>query len=313
MNYITEDHLKLVQSYVTDISSKLTSLDPSVKNNIFALNHAFIVSNIVYRVFQGLKNRRLINEIPFLVGFMCVLATGLGGAIINALLQAKTQIFFTHETLMIYFICAWILTLYFPLGLVRLFTSFPPLELILYAIEGVFVGDIVVGAVDDAVLKFPQSSIAPIVIATLSACGGQILRPFIMNQYVAQPVESTILSEPSIAIKVPFILSIFYYVTTHVIELRSYTYTIQQGKTSIRVDITPELIVVGSFVLLYLYYFSKSFTSRFLTTEGKKTTIDTKGIESPNAGITKPQQQQQKNAGTTKVDNKSTTGKKKTA
>jgi hypothetical protein len=129
---VNEGTLQLVVNYIEDISSKLQSIDVNVVSNLLFLNHAFIVCNIVYNILDGLKRKGKIPEIPFLIGFVCVMATGLGGAALNSLLRAKPQIIFFNDAILVFFLCAWILTLYFPFGLIRRILSFPLFELVFF-------------------------------------------------------------------------------------------------------------------------------------------------------------------------------------
>jgi hypothetical protein len=180
---VNEGTLKLVVNYIEDISSKLQSIDANALSNLLFLNHAFIVCNIVYNILDGLKRKGKILEIPFLIGFVCVMATGLGGAALNSLSRAKPQIIFFNDAILVFFLCALILTLYFPFGLIRRILSFPLFELVFYAFEGYFVSDIVLKAMNDAAIDFPTSNFGPIILGVLSANGGMILRPFILVCY----------------------------------------------------------------------------------------------------------------------------------
>lgn len=75
--------------------------------------------------------------------------------------------------------------------------------------------------------------------------------------------------------------AIFYYVSTQVIDFEPFNYTIQQGKISLVVQFTPELIVQTCFIALWLFYFSNRFSAKFFTRSSpaaKK--IDVKGISS---------------------------------
>lgn len=289
-----EQLLLTLKSHMTQFSQRVSSIEPSTLLALNLLNHSFIVSNLVYNRFDDLKRRSLIKEIPFLVGLLCVLCTGLGGSMLNSLIQAKAQPFLLNDTLFVVMFVAWILVLYFPFGLVRHVLSFPLIEIVSYGFEGLFVANIVIGAVNGAANDFPTSMFAPLLIGTLSASGGAILRPFFTNQYVGEPVESTVLSQPTLAIKVPLFCSLFYYVATRIYEPRTLSYEIRVDKVSFgMVELSAELIVQAIFVLFWLYMFYAKFVSRFFaTTTGAtskarapatKSLIDTRGISSSDA------------------------------
>jgi hypothetical protein len=112
--------------------------------------------------------------------------------------------------------------------------------------EAFFVSGFLMDSVETGLQEFPNSFFAPIIIGTLSACGGSILSPFFVNQYFGRPVQSSELSEPTLNIKAPFLISLFY-LSTKMIEI-STLFTFQ-------VTDNPVHIVRILFVALYLYIF----------------------------------------------------------
>lgn len=219
-------------------------------NNIrilFQLNDAFLVANCVKSLGKQQK-----CHISFLAGFFLMVISGFGGAILNSLLISKPQIFFYDDSYLYFYMLAWILMLYSPFDLTYRITNLFPITIVANVMEALFVSGFLMDGVETGLQEFPNSFFAPIIIGTLSACGGSILSPFFVNQCFGRPVQSSELSEPTLNIKAPFLISLFY-LSTKMIEISTlFTFQVTDNFNH---EITPVHIVRILFVALYLYIF----------------------------------------------------------
>lgn len=89
------------------------------------VNHSFIVANIIFKLFKQnpRKDANGETQFPLVAGVLMMLVTGLGGAIINAVLLGEQQVFLSQDILLAYFLLAWALTIYSPFYVVHYLTG----------------------------------------------------------------------------------------------------------------------------------------------------------------------------------------------
>lgn len=66
-----------------------------------------------------------------------------------------------------------------------------------YVAEGFFVSQFVTGGVNLGVATYKGSMVAPILLGTLSGCGGMLLSPYLLNTYKQKIPFETELTNPS--------------------------------------------------------------------------------------------------------------------
>jgi uncharacterized membrane protein YeiH len=238
------------------------NLDIGFKNpaifQLLFINHAIIVANSVYSMFTATTRK----QPPFIVGFLMTIVMGFGGGIVNSLLTAQPQPFLDSDYLLLIFAAAWFVT-YFSFGLWTWITGNVLVELVTYAIQGLFVAEFCFLGVDQGVKVFPNTHIAPVVIGTIATCGGSFILPFFMNLYLGEPVMSSGFSNFGLEQLIPLASAVLYYVTRKLKLLD--TYTVKYDKYN--VVLNPEVVIRGAFVFLFLYFWLGNRISYFTSSK----------------------------------------------
>jgi uncharacterized membrane protein YeiH len=109
-----------IETFLQTAITKYNSLSSDQLFSLFYLNHAFVISNIVYSQLTAPGGRR---GTPFLFGLLLCIVTGLGGSIISNFLLGKPQILLNDDIIIGYMLIAWVFTVYLPP--VRFIVNFP--------------------------------------------------------------------------------------------------------------------------------------------------------------------------------------------
>lgn len=190
---------------------------------------------------------------------------------------------------------AWIITIYAPFNLVDWLIGNALVQLFTFAIEGYFVAGFCIGGVNTGVAEYPQSTFAPIILGTVSCVGGAILRPFFLNLYIGESVESSILSSPNFVLKAPILTSIFFYVTKHIYKMS--TINIPLGALpfkeleNVTLSFTPEQVLKAYFTLHFVMIYSMSHPA-FMKAPKKISTNKVSSTSSSTPPPTKQEAQQ---------------------
>lgn len=262
-------------AHMFNLLHSLYHLDKQSAFRLFYLNHAFLNANATLRLFQSLGSNSG-NDVPFLMGLLYMVCSGLGGALITDLFLGNSQFLLASDIYILYYLVVWILVLYSPFGIVHKLTShFVPFEMIAYMIEGLFCANIVMDAVSAGLELYPNSFIIPVLFAMLSMVGGSVLGTFLVNQYVQSGASkaSSELSDPSLTTKLSLVLSIFYYVSKvfygtesfYVLDLHSFMSKESDMWSTLfsTVNISPELLIRVVFIAHFLHLFIQQVVARF--------------------------------------------------
>eukprot|EP01027_Heterolobosea_sp_BB2_P006521 GEZU01009843.1.p2 GENE.GEZU01009843.1~~GEZU01009843.1.p2 ORF type:complete len:183 (+),score=81.67 GEZU01009843.1:463-1011(+) len=146
-----------------------------------------------------------------------------------------------------------------PFKLLYHLANFFPIALVSYVLEGIFLGQVVCGAVDASVQRYPTSHLTPILLATLSGCGGTLLGGAVRKALGStEPHE---LVEPTWLSRSVLFSSVAYYVAKYLLNYQFDQFDIIFNNKTYVVKPTPQHAIYALFVFLFLYsFFSGLFT-----------------------------------------------------
>jgi hypothetical protein len=123
-----QSYIGYAQNVIEKVNTRLENIDNDTFFYIIFINHAFLISNSIFRTFKKLQSEKLVKDIPFLTGFLFTLITGLGGSLIISLLTARPMIFLELDVIFLIFFISWFLVAYFPFQIIHFLTGNPLIE-----------------------------------------------------------------------------------------------------------------------------------------------------------------------------------------
>lgn len=134
-------------------------------------------------------------------------------------------------------------------------------------LEGYFVSGFILNGVRDGSKNYPNSYLAPIIFGTISGTGGLFIQPPCINAYLGVNSFQSLASDPNIFFAVPFVLSIYQYVSSvlHLIpdvinlpvEIPNFPFSSISVSTIVRIVVVLEFLYIW-FISSFLPLFASS-------------------------------------------------------
>eukprot|EP00761_Pharyngomonas_kirbyi_P011607 gb/GECH01011633.1/.p1 GENE.gb/GECH01011633.1/~~gb/GECH01011633.1/.p1 ORF type:complete len:324 (+),score=66.31 gb/GECH01011633.1/:1-972(+) len=160
VNNLQKEALSLYNKY---------SKDTETIGQVMFVIHALLIAIFTSRRYSG------VNKRPSLfAGFVVMLISGLGGALFSALLSGEAPFFLANDFYLGTMLAVWLIINLPPFSLIYYIATFPPIMSVLLASEGVFLGEVICNTVETTIQRYPGTIIVPIILGTLSGCGGLI-------------------------------------------------------------------------------------------------------------------------------------------
>lgn len=159
---VQKEALRLYDTYGQD--------KETISYAMFAV-HAILMAVFTSRRYAAAGKRNP----PLLSGFVVMLVSGLGGALVSSLLNAESPFFLANDFYIGCMLAAWLLINLPIINLVYYVIVFPPVMAVLLASEGIFVGQIICTAVEGAMSRYHGTILVPIVLGTITGCSGVVV------------------------------------------------------------------------------------------------------------------------------------------
>ncbi|KAL0481408.1 hypothetical protein AKO1_012700 [Acrasis kona] len=227
----------------------------------FMAMDTLICATIVLRTLQSLKNEGKIDRIPWLYGFVLLLAFGLGGTSLSSTMRGEGWWMFDYDIIIPMYAICWTVVAYSPKNITFRILTNKYVEFATWILDGWFNAQWIIGAVQTGVTKFPGRLLAPLIISTFSAVGTGTAYPIMLNGYLLKKEHKTFktpFSNPGwVNFIIPSSFSWFYYFSKYIYGINQFDVTLPNNETLI---FTPEFLVKMMNITWYIYFW---YTAHF--------------------------------------------------